>query len=73
MRVSLRRPARRWAEAVLHPREAPFPRGSVVQTVEIDYPERDARASGSGSWLVYWLVVSLIAAFCLRPWLKVNI
>jgi len=73
MRVSLRRPARRWAEAMLHPCETPLPRDSVVQAVEIDYPERDAWASGSGSWLVYWFVVSLIAAFCVRPWLNVNI
>jgi hypothetical protein len=73
MRVSLRRPGWSWAEALVHPRERPFPRDSVVQSVEIDYPDRDGWTSGSGSWLVYWFVVSIVAAFCVRPWLKVSI
>jgi len=73
MRVSLRRPAQNWTEALLHPREEPFSHDSVVQAVEIDYPQRDAWTSGSDSWLVYWFVASLIAAFCVRPWLNVNI
>ena len=69
----MKRPARSWSEVLLHPRETPFPPDSAVQAVEIDYPERDAWASGSGTWLIYWFAVSMVAAFCVRPLLKVNI
>lgn len=72
-RVSLRRPAWNWADVLLHPREAPFPSESVVRAIEIDYPDRHGWASGSGAWLVYWFVVSMVAAFLVRPWLRVNI
>ena len=73
MRVSLRRPTRSWEEALLHPCETPFARNSAVQAVEIDYPDRLGWTSGTDYWVVYWFVVSMIAAFCIRPWLKVNI
>jgi hypothetical protein len=73
MRVSLRRPAWSWPESLLHPRETPFPCNSVVQSVEVDYPDRIGWTSGSGSWLIYWFVASMVAAFCVRPWFKVNI
>lgn len=73
MRVSLKKPGGNWFETMLHPLEPPFPRGSVIQAIEIDYPDRDGWASGSGSWLIFWFLVSIVAAFCVRPWLKVNI
>jgi uncharacterized membrane protein (DUF106 family) len=73
MRVSLRRPGWSWSETLLHPRETPLPQDSAVEAIEIDYPERDAWTSGSDSWLVYWFVASMVAAFCVRPWLNVNI
>ena len=72
MRVSMRRPARHWSDVLLHPREAPLPHDSVVQAVEIDYPDRAGWASGSGSWLLYWFAASCMVAFCMRPWLKVH-
>ena len=73
MRVSLERPGWSWPQALLHPREVPFLPDSPVQAITIDYPQRPGWASGSGSWLVYWFVASMIAAFCVRPLLKVNI
>jgi hypothetical protein len=73
MRVSLRRSDPSWWEALLHPGETPLPPESLVRSVTIDYPQREAWTSGSGSWLVYWFVVSMSAAFCARPVLKVNV
>jgi hypothetical protein len=73
MQVSLRRPGQTWWEALLHPRETPLPPDSPVQSVTIDYPQRASWTAGSGSWLIYWFVASMIAAFCIRPVLKVHI
>ena len=73
MRVSPRRPGWSWSDALLYPEEMPLGHGSPVWAIEIAYPCRDGWASGTGTWLVYWFVVSMAAAFCLRPWLRVHI
>jgi hypothetical protein len=73
MRVSSERPAWCWSEMLLHPGERPFAPDSPVRSLAIDYPERSSWTSGTDWWVVYWLVVSLVAAWCFRPWLKVNI
>lgn len=73
MRVSSRKPARDWMQALLHPGEPPVSADSPVQFIEIDYPSRRGWTSGTGSWLIYWFVASMAVAFCARPWLKVNI
>jgi hypothetical protein len=72
MRVSDARPGWCWSEMLLHPGERPFAPDSPVRSVTIDYPQRSAWTYGADSWLIYWLVVSLAAAWCFRPWLKVN-
>jgi len=73
MPVSLERPSWSWTSALLHPREEPFPADSLVQSIEVVYPERESWTSGTNWWLVYWFVVSLVAAFVARPLFKVNI
>ncbi|MFO0841740.1 MAG: hypothetical protein U0797_04975 [Gemmataceae bacterium] len=73
MRVSALRPGWSWSDALLHPWEPPFRPGSPVQSVEIDYPRRESWTSGTDSWLVYWFAVSLVAGFCLRRWLNVDV
>lgn len=73
MRVSIERPGWSWAQMLLHPGERPFGPDSPVRSVAIDYPERSSWTSGTDWWVIYWLVVSLVAAWCFRPWLKVNI
>lgn len=72
-RVSLQRPSRNWGDVLLHPQELPFAPNSAVQSIEIDYPTRNSWTSGTNTWIVYWFAVSMIAAFCFRPWLNVNI
>jgi uncharacterized membrane protein (DUF106 family) len=73
MRVSEQRPGWSWWDTLLHPWEPPFRPGSPVQSIEIVYPARDSWTSGTDWWVGYWFVVSMVAAFCFRPLLNVNI
>jgi hypothetical protein len=72
MRVSAQRPGWDWYDVLENPREEPFRPDSPVRSIEIDYPPRPGWTCGSDWWLGYWFVVSLIAAFLSRRWLKVN-
>jgi hypothetical protein len=73
MRVSAKRPGWDVGEALLHPGEPPFPPDSPVRSIEIDYPERSSWVYGSNSWVIYWFVVSLVAALFFRRWLNVQV
>jgi len=73
MRVSSQRPGWDWSEVLTHPREKPFPRHSLVESIEIDYPRRPSWTSGSNWWVVYWFIMSLVAAFSFKGVLKVNL
>jgi len=73
MRVSRLRPAWHWSDILLNPYEKPFRPESAVRSIEIDYPRRASWTSGTDSWVVYWFVVSMIAALCFRRMLKVNV
>jgi hypothetical protein len=73
LRVSAQRPGWDWSEVLIHPRESPFPPDSSVRSIEIDYPRRGSWTSGSDWWVVYWFGVSLVAAFCSKGVLKVNV
>ena len=73
MRVSVRRPEWDWSQILLHPREAPFPPGAPIQSIEIEYPERSSWINGTDWWIAYWFVVSMVAGFCFRRALKVSL
>ena len=73
MRVSTLRPAWQWSDALLNPAEVPFSPDSAVHSIQIEYPDRSSWTSGTDSWFIYWLVVSMVAALCFSPWLKVKI
>ena len=73
MRVSTERPAWSWSDALLNPWEPPFGADSPVQSIAIDYPTRSSWTSGTDSWVIYWFVVSLVAAFLCRRLVGVNI
>jgi hypothetical protein len=73
MRVSTLRPGWEWPDVLFHPAEPPFPPDSPVHSIAIEYPDRSSWTSGTDWWLVYWVVVSMIAALCFSPWLKVKI
>lgn len=87
MRVSKARPAWHWFDTLTNPWEKPFPADSPIQSIAIDYPERSSWTSGkkfwakywlittagTNSWVTYWFVVSMVAGFCFRRPLNVNI
>jgi hypothetical protein len=72
MRVSARRPGWDWSDALLYPAESPFTTDSPVRSINVSYPARRSWTCGTDHWVVYWFVVSLVAAFCLRGTLRVN-
>jgi hypothetical protein len=73
MRVSTTRPGWKWSDALLNPAERPLGPDSAIQSIEIDYPERTWWSFGSGFWVIYWFVVSMVAGLCFRRLLNVNI
>jgi hypothetical protein len=73
MRISPRRPGWDWYDILLNPAEPAFSPSSPVQAVEIAYPGRTSWTSGSDNWVVYWFAASMVAAFCLKLFLHVNI
>ena len=54
MRVSSLRPGWSCSDALMHPSEPPFGPGSVVQSIEIEYPRRDSLTGAGESWLTCW-------------------
>jgi len=73
MRVSRKRPGWNWLDNLLYPWERPFHPDSPVGWIEIEYPDRESYISGTDWWVVYWFVMSMVAALCFRPFLNVNI
>jgi hypothetical protein len=73
MRVSVLRPGWSWWDALLNPAEKPFGADSPVQSIEIQYPQRISWTSGTDWWVYYWFAVSMVAAFCFKGLLGVNI
>jgi uncharacterized membrane protein (DUF106 family) len=73
MRVSTRRPGWDWYDALLNPAEPAFPPSSPIRWIEVAYPDRPSWTSGTDNWVIYWFVVSMVAAFCAKPAFNVNI
>jgi len=78
MRVSIRRPEWSWFEILLHPAESPFVAGDLVKSISVQYSGDTVWTTGRyssfvfHSWIVFWFLVSAIAAFCFRGAFKVN-
>ncbi len=72
-RTSLMRPAWDWSAMLLHPWETPFRPESPVQSIAIQYPSRATWTTGGDTWLAYWFIMSMVAAFLGKPYLNVNI
>jgi len=73
MRVSEVRPGWDWGEILFNPSESPFPPGSLVRMIAVDYPERSSWTSGTDAWVVYWFAVSMLAALGCRRALNVKV
>lgn len=73
MRVSAVRPGWDATSILLNPWEEPFRPVDPVRSIAIDYPGRSSWTCGRGVWLIYWFVVSMAAALCLRGTLGVKV
>ncbi len=73
MRVSTQRPGWDWSDILLNPWEEPFRPEDPVRSIEMDYPQRSSWTSGTDSWVIYWFVVSMVAALCFRRAMKVAV
>jgi hypothetical protein len=73
MRVSPCRPAWDWYDILVNPAEPAFSPSSLVQSVEIAYPDRSSWTSGTGNWVIYWFIASMVAAFAVKPLVGVNL
>lgn len=71
--TSIKRPSLKIDDLLLHPSESPFPAHSVVQSIEVTYPERAGFSSGTDTWIVFWFIASMVGAFVAKPFLNVNI
>ena len=59
---------------IFNPTENPLPHGSLVQSIDVKYPDRQLKMFGWNiHWLVIFFIVSLLAAFTLRGVFKVEI
>lgn len=73
MRVSRLRPGWDWSSILLNPWEPPLRPDDPVRSIEIEYPDRSSWTCGTDSWVIYWFVVSMIAALCFRRVLNVAV
>ncbi len=73
MAVSTRRPGWQFLDVLRNPREQPFRPDAPARAIEIEYPARSSWTSGADTWLVHWSLVALLAMFCFRRVLRVNL
>jgi len=70
MRVSTKRPGIDVADVIMHPLEQPLSAASPVDSISIAYPERKSFIYGTDWWLVYFCVISMLAALLASPFIK---
>ena len=71
--VSARRPGRGFWDRLLQPGEPGFDADSAVQGIAVRYPRRSTPVFGLDiPWWVTFIVVSMVAALCARPFLRVQ-
>ncbi len=71
-RVSPQRPGPSFWSRLLYPAETPFPADSIIQSISIDYPRRDSWFCGADWWILWFLVLSIVAALIFKPLLGVK-
>lgn len=71
--VDPRRAGPDWRDQVLHPGEPGLPQASAVRGIVIDYPRRETLLFGFDiAWWITFLIVSMMAAFLLKPLVGVE-
>lgn len=71
-RVSPKRPGPGLLDKLIYPAESPFGRDSTIQSISIAYPPRDSWFCGADWWIVWFLILSIVAALILKPVLRVK-
>jgi hypothetical protein len=57
---------------LLYPAESVIPAEAGVRSIEIDYPGVESYIYGADWWILYFFVVSMVAALALAPVFKVK-
>jgi len=70
MRVSTKRPGMEAADAIMHPLEEPLSASCPVASISIAYPARHSFICGTDWWLVWFCIVSMLAALLISPFIK---
>ncbi len=73
MRVSPVRPERYWLRMLQFPAETALAPDSVIQSIRIDYPEHEAKYTGTNAWMITFFILSTLFAFIAGPFLKVKL
>jgi hypothetical protein len=71
-RVSAIRPGRDWTAQILHPAEPRLPADAPVRSIEIEYGQVASWFDGSTWWIVWFFVISMLAALLLKPVFRVR-
>ena len=72
MRTSPLRPGYHPLDIIEYPAESPLPTDSVVESISVEYPDRDGRLSGTDWWVIYFFGASMFFALLFKPILKVK-
>lgn len=72
-RIGMKRPGMHVGDLILYPIEKPFSTESTIQSIEIKYPDRQGTLSGSGNWVITLLLVSMLGALAVKPFVNVKI
>ena len=73
VRLNPIRPGANIGLMLMYPDEEPFAADSPVKSISLKYPDRISYSSGTDWWIVYFFIMSLIAALIAKPILKVRI
>lgn len=72
-KVSIKRPGMHFLDIIENPWEKPFTKDSTVQSINIVYPDRISKTSGTNWWILYFFIASMVVGGIFMPFLKVKI
>ncbi|MFQ5743411.1 MAG: hypothetical protein ACE5HV_07465, partial [Acidobacteriota bacterium] len=66
-RIECLEPFNGFLDQLLNPSEPPLPPSSPVESISLDYPEREVSLLGwKTHWLVVFFILTMVVAFALR-------
>jgi uncharacterized membrane protein (DUF106 family) len=65
---------RGWFRELVYPAEAPLPADGAIESISLDYPDREVSLLGwKAHWLIHFFILTIVFAFVLRKPLGVTI